>query len=137
MVLPSAEMPPFCVVGTSMASSPSGLPLSSVYRRPRRTSLVPLMTLPPSLVMSVFMMETCCHSPIVSVLPPGLAAAPAAGAGGGAARARGAGAAEGDDAAAGEAAVPGDTAGAVVGLGAAGGVVAAGAGAAGAGAHAA
>src|SRR5260370_31088137 len=39
--------------------------------------LVPRMTLLPSLVISVFMMDTCCHSPMVSVLPPGLAAAAA------------------------------------------------------------
>src|SRR5438132_13511195 len=70
-------MPPFWVEGTSLANSPSNAPLSSVYSRPRNANLVPLMTLPPSLVISVFMMDTCCHSPMVSVLPPGLAAAAA------------------------------------------------------------
>ena len=64
MVLPSAEMPPFCVDGTSVASSPFGAPFSSVNNSPRKTSLAPLVTLPPSLVISVFIIATCCHSPI-------------------------------------------------------------------------
>src|SRR4051812_41852345 len=73
-------MPPFCVDGTSVASSPLGAPFSSVNSRPRSASLVPLVTLPPSLGMSGFMIATCCHSPMVMALPP-LAAGFAAAAG--------------------------------------------------------
>src|SRR5579859_819556 len=145
MVLPSAEMPPFCVEGTSAASSPAGAPAASVNSRPRRASLVPLMTLPPSLVISVFMIETCCHSPIVIVLPPGLAAAAgaasavvgaaAAGDAAGEAATPGEATAAGDAPAAGAAPVAGAPVGAVVGFGA-GAVVAAG-WAVGAGEHAA
>src|SRR5438874_3646091 len=81
MVLPSAEMPPFCVDGTSAASSPVGEPFSSVNNNPRSASFTPLVTLPPSLVMSVFMIATCCHSPIVIALPaPPVGFAAAAGA---------------------------------------------------------
>src|SRR6266540_6392200 len=120
-------MPLFWSDGTSWASSPSKPPFSSVNSSPRNVSLVPLSTLPVSLVINVFRIETFCHSPSVRSFPPaGLGAAVACCAAGALV---GAGAAVGLAAAAG--AVVG---GGLVGL-AAGGCLAAG-GAVGAGAHA-